>query len=116
MIGRLRGIVAEVGEEDALIDVVGVGYQVRCGARTLSRDPRWMHINSRRIVSVVSEQLRRDSEWAVFENQSPELWKTLERTVRHRMDAMWDGGLLSGPRAGEEYMIMSESDILAIID
>jgi Holliday junction DNA helicase RuvA len=37
MIGRLRGLVAEVGEEDALIDVGGVGYVVRCGSRTLSR-------------------------------------------------------------------------------
>lgn len=39
MIGRLRGLVAEVGEEDALIDVAGVGYVVRCGSRTLSRLP-----------------------------------------------------------------------------
>ncbi len=39
MIGRLWGIVAEVGEEDALIDVGGVGYVVRCGARTLGRLP-----------------------------------------------------------------------------
>ncbi|MEW6017616.1 MAG: Holliday junction branch migration protein RuvA [Pseudomonadota bacterium] len=39
MIGRLRGIVAEIGEEDALIDVMGVGYVVRCGSRTLSRLP-----------------------------------------------------------------------------
>jgi Holliday junction DNA helicase RuvA len=39
MIGRLRGVVAEVGEEDALIDVAGVGYVVRCGARTLGRLP-----------------------------------------------------------------------------
>ena len=39
MIGRLRGIVAEVGEEDVLIDVAGVGYVVRCGSRTLSRLP-----------------------------------------------------------------------------
>jgi Holliday junction DNA helicase RuvA len=39
VIGRLHGVVAEVGEEDALIDVMGVGYVVRCGSRTLSRLP-----------------------------------------------------------------------------
>jgi Holliday junction DNA helicase RuvA len=39
MIGRLRGVVAEIGEEEALIDVAGVGYVVRCGSRTLSRLP-----------------------------------------------------------------------------
>jgi Holliday junction DNA helicase RuvA len=51
MIGRLRGIVAEVGEEDALIDVGGVGYVARCGSRTLSRlppvgDEALLHIES----------------------------------------------------------------------
>jgi Holliday junction DNA helicase RuvA len=35
----LRGVLAEVGEEDALIDVGGVGYVVRCGSRTLSHLP-----------------------------------------------------------------------------
>ncbi|WP_293679081.1 Holliday junction branch migration protein RuvA [uncultured Phenylobacterium sp.] len=39
MIGRLRGAVAEVSEEEALIDVMGVGYVVRCGSRTLSHLP-----------------------------------------------------------------------------
>lgn len=39
MIGRLSGLVAEIGEEEALIDVGGVGYVVRCGSRTLSRLP-----------------------------------------------------------------------------
>ena len=51
MIGRLRGILAEAGEEDALIDVMGVGYVVRCGSRTLSRlpvvgDEALLHIES----------------------------------------------------------------------
>lgn len=39
MIGRLRGVVAEIEAEEALIDVMGVGYLVRCGARTLARFP-----------------------------------------------------------------------------
>jgi Holliday junction DNA helicase RuvA len=39
VIGRLRGVVAEIAEEDALIDVAGVGYLVRCGSRTLGKLP-----------------------------------------------------------------------------
>lgn len=39
MIGRLMGVLAEVGEEDALVDCSGVGYVVRCGSRTLARMP-----------------------------------------------------------------------------
>ncbi len=51
MIGRLWGVVAEIGEEEALIDVAGVGYVVRCGSRTLSRlgavgDNATLHIES----------------------------------------------------------------------
>lgn len=36
MIGRLRGIIIERSDEDALIEVGGVGYIVRCGVRTLA--------------------------------------------------------------------------------
>lgn len=39
MIGRLSGVLIEIEGEDALVDVNGVGYLVRCGARTLSKLP-----------------------------------------------------------------------------
>ena len=39
MIGSLRGMLAEVGEAECLIDAGGVGYVVACGARTLGRLP-----------------------------------------------------------------------------
>jgi holliday junction DNA helicase RuvA len=50
VIGRLSGVVAEVEAEECLVDVVGVGYVVRCGARTLQRLPAGeavvLHIDS----------------------------------------------------------------------
>ena len=39
MIGKLKGVVDAVGAEEAVIDVVGVGYLVACGSRTLARMP-----------------------------------------------------------------------------
>jgi hypothetical protein len=81
------------------------------GARTLSRDPKWMHVNSRRIVSMISEQVRRDSEWVVFENQRPELWRIVERTVSGRLDMVWSAGLLTGDKAGLDYEVQCNSEL-----
>jgi Holliday junction DNA helicase RuvA len=40
MIGKLKGVVDSVGEEEAVLDVNGVGYLVHAGAKTLARlDP-----------------------------------------------------------------------------
>jgi Holliday junction DNA helicase RuvA len=71
MIGRLRGIVAEIGEEEALIDVMGVGYIVRCGSRTLQRlppvgdettvqvEPQWADQTGLRLYGFLSHEERR---------------------------------------------------------
>ena len=70
MIGRLRGVVAEVGEEEALIDVMGVGYVVRCGSRTLSRLPA---VGEETVVHV-------EHQWS--ESAGPRLYGFLDRGER----------------------------------
>lgn len=80
------------------------------GARTLSSEPNWIHINSRRIVSLICEQVRRDSEWAVFENQSPELWSIVTRIIRGRLDQLWSSGLLTGSTAGQDYLVRCDAE------
>jgi holliday junction DNA helicase RuvA len=70
VIGRLRGILAEVGEEDALIDVGGVGYVVRCGARTLSHMP------------APGDEVLVHVETQVSEQQGARLYGFLERQER----------------------------------
>lgn len=39
MIGKLKGVVDEIGEDHAVVDVHGVGYVAHCSARTLSSLP-----------------------------------------------------------------------------
>ena len=39
MIGRLRGLLLEISEEEVLVECGGVGYLVRCGVRSLSAMP-----------------------------------------------------------------------------
>ena len=70
MIGRLRGIVVEVEPEDCVIDVMGVGYLVRCGARTLGRLP------------TVGEEAVLHVEHAWSAEQGPRLYGFLSRDER----------------------------------
>ncbi len=75
------------------------------GARTLSNQPEWEFINSRRITSMIAEQLRRDSQWAVFEENGPNIWKALERDVLHRLNLLWRQGLLTGDSEADQYEV-----------
>lgn len=70
MIGRLRGLVVEVEADDCLIDVMGVGYLVRCGARTLARLP------------AVGEETVLHVEHAWSAEQGPRLYGFLSRDER----------------------------------
>ncbi len=81
------------------------------GARTLSSKPQWRHINSRRIVSLLAEQLRRDNEWVIFENQRPQLWDIVRRTVSGRLAQAWSAGLLTGDRAGSDYLVQCDKEL-----
>ncbi len=88
------------------------------GARTLSQDERWRQVTARRIVSVITERLRRDAEWIVFESMRPELWQVAARMVRSRLDGFWSAGMLTGDTAGAEYAVQcdEETNPRAVVD
>lgn len=81
------------------------------GARTLSTDRRWRQITSRRIVGMITERVRRDAEWVVFETQRPELWEVVARMVRTRLDGYWREGLLTGASEGSEYLVQCDAEL-----
>jgi Holliday junction DNA helicase RuvA len=78
MIGRLRGLVAEICDEEALIDVGGVGYVVRCGSRTLGRLPP---LGDETVVQI-------ESQWS--DQQGLRLYGFLSREERRAFVALQD--------------------------
>jgi Holliday junction DNA helicase RuvA len=56
VIGRLRGLLLERGDEEALVECAGVGYIVRCGVRTLADLPDL----GREVILHIDSQTRED--------------------------------------------------------
>ena len=75
------------------------------GARTLSKDPIFQQINSRRIMNMIIEQINRDTQWAVFEVNNPHLWTIVGRDVRARLEEFWNAGLIELSDDGEKYFV-----------
>ncbi len=80
------------------------------GARTLCRKAPWEYINSRRVVSMVAEQLRRDNEWAVFETNDHRIWSVLKRDVGVRLEEFWRAGMLTGESSGGDYEVRCDHE------
>lgn len=109
-LSQREAVAANEGHVNTWVPQAGRGL-VAWGARTLSTDPRWIHINTRRVVSLVAEQLRRDNAWVVFEHQRPELWEVVTRSVRSRLEAMWAAGLLSGARSQDGTFVRCDAEL-----
>jgi Holliday junction DNA helicase RuvA len=79
MIGKLTGIIDEVGEDFAVIDVGGVGYVVHCSARVLSNLP----VAGQRTTLYVETQMREDSiKLFGFTSSEEREWFRLLQTVQ----------------------------------
>ena len=74
------------------------------GARTLSTQAAFQFINTRRILNLIVEQVRRDNQWAVFETNNTHLWSVLQRDIRYRLGRYWSQGLLTESSEGEKIM------------
>ncbi len=78
------------------------------GARTLSQESQWLYVNVRRLVSMIEATLDRDTQWMVFEPNSRELWREMDRVVRSFLDQLWRRGMLDGASAEDAYSVQCD--------
>lgn len=80
------------------------------GARTVSNDTQWRYVNVRRVVSAVIAAVEQGLQWAVFEANTPILWKTLERQVAGFLRELWDKGFFRGGTPEEAFYVKCDEE------
>jgi phage tail sheath protein FI len=82
----------------------GRGYRV-WGARTASSDPEWKYLNVRRYFHFLESSIDRGTQWAVFENNGPELWANVRSTIEDFLYNEFRSGHLLGTKPAEAYFV-----------
>jgi phage tail sheath protein FI len=82
----------------------GRGYRL-WGARTASSDPEWKYIGPRRYFLFLEHSIDRSTQWAVFENNGPQLWANIREAVVSFLYNEWRSGNLLGVTPEEAFFV-----------
>ncbi|MDZ7754052.1 MAG: phage tail sheath subtilisin-like domain-containing protein [Gammaproteobacteria bacterium] len=82
----------------------GRGYRL-WGSRTASSDPEWKYIGPRRYFLFLEHSIDRSTQWAVFENNGPELWANVREAVTSFLYNEWRSGNLLGNTPEEAFFV-----------
>jgi len=80
------------------------------GARTLSSDQSFKHINVRRLFILIRKSIEKYAQWVVFEPNEPSLWKRLTRSIDSFLNDMWTQGALVGGTKEEAYYVKCDEE------
>jgi phage tail sheath protein FI len=85
----------------------GSGQVTVWGART-TVDPNitdWLYVSTRRLMLYIEESIEEGIRYAVFEPNSPALWKKLTRTITEFLTRVWRDGALDGVTADKAFFV-----------
>lgn len=80
------------------------------GARTLSEDPAWRHINARRVFLTISRWVERFMAELVHEPNSVRLWVRIMRELSAYLEQLFSRGALKGRTPDEAFFVKCDSE------
>jgi hypothetical protein len=87
----------------------GVGDLI-WGARTLSADPELRYVTTRRLLLFIEESIDQGTRWVVFEPNTPDLWRKIERNVKAFLRIVWRNGALFGAVEDEAFYVKCDAE------
>ncbi|MDQ3855481.1 MAG: phage tail sheath subtilisin-like domain-containing protein [Chloroflexota bacterium] len=81
------------------------------GARTLSRDPAWRYVPTRRLFLTAGRWIARNMPSVALEPNGPGLWARIERELNAYFGGLFRRGALSGRTADEAFYVKCDAEL-----
>ena len=81
------------------------------GARTACLDKPNDQISVRRVLSYLERSMVRGTQWAMFENNEPKLWKQIRGNLEIFLEELWKKGMLVGGSPAEAFIVKCDGEI-----
>ncbi len=79
------------------------------GARTLSKDAEWLHINVRRLFMFCEKSIENASYWVVFENNGAGTWTKMKAQGEGFFTTLFRDGYFAGTTATDAFKIVIDT-------
>jgi hypothetical protein len=80
------------------------------GVRTLSDDPAWLYINTRRLFLTVGRWVERNLAGVVYEPNDPRLWARIKRELTAYINRLFQQGALKGRTEQEAFYVKCDAE------
>ncbi len=82
------------------------------GARTISDDPEWKYLSTRRYFCYLEKSIDEGTQWVVFEVNGPALWDRVRHTVEGFLLNEWKSGALLGATPAQAYFVKCDASTM----
>lgn len=115
----VEGLTLAIDEaEQGILNPVGInairafpGRGIRAnGSRTLSSDPEWRFLTTRRIIDAIEKTLEASLAWVTFEPNNLLTRHTVTVTVATFLNLLWRNGVLAGDKPEAAYTVKCDTD------
>jgi len=76
------------------------------GVRSLSTEFRWRYVNARLLHNFLMDAINRQLQWAVFENNGPQLWIKIETALKGFMGSLYRQGYFAGVTEPQAFFVV----------
>lgn len=80
-------------------------------ARTLSTDPGYRQLSVRRLMTMICQAIERESQWLVFEPNTPDLRSTLSHVLTQFLADLFRGGAFAGATEAQSFFVRCDDTL-----